>query len=67
MNPLSKYLLGILMLLTTLPVGIDPPYDPRPTVITQVCVDVPHSGDILFKAQNDKRRFIVRSTHCWKT
>ena len=56
------------MLFSTSTIGTELPIpDLRPLVLRQECVNYPQGGNILFKAENNKRRFIVRSVHCWKT
>jgi hypothetical protein len=67
MNLVSKQVLGLILLIMTSSIGADSPYDSRPTLVLQVCTDYPQGGNIQFKAQNNKRRLIVRSTHCWNT
>jgi hypothetical protein len=41
--------------------------DPRITIIIGVCSKTAHAHNILFKAENNVRRFIVRSVHCHTT
>ena len=58
-------LLGFLFL--TVDLEDSPIPDPRPTVLIPMCTDTQNTGIMLFKAENNKRRVIVRSVHCGNT
>jgi hypothetical protein len=61
-----QYLLLVALFLTE-DLQDGPVPDSRITIVVPVCTKTAHSGNIVFKAENNVRRFIMRTVNCYTT